>query len=85
MRGKKKGWDKETMGRLKNDLEYHRAQYPGIYEIMVMLYKSGYQLDLHHNNMMQRGNIPVITDPIVGSGWGTKIDLAADDAEQGAV
>lgn len=74
-RGVKKGWDAETMGRLRDDLSYFKEKYPGIYEIMVMLYKSGYQLDLHHNNMMQRGNVPVITDPIVGGGWGTKVEI----------
>jgi hypothetical protein len=75
VRGIKKGWDEETMERVRAELEEYREAYPGIYEIMAMIFKSGYRLDLHFNNIMQRGDIPVITDPIVGSGWGTKVEI----------
>jgi hypothetical protein len=41
-----------------------KEKYPGIFTVLYDMAKSNYLLDLSSRNMMMRGDIPVITDPI---------------------
>jgi hypothetical protein len=58
----------ETVDDLsKEDLQWIRHQYPGIYDILRMIQKipSRFALDLHSRNIMMRGETPVLIDPVV--------------------
>lgn len=47
-----------------NQIEYIKDNYPGIIQIVDELKKHNWKFDMHHNNIMMRGNIPVIIDPV---------------------
>lgn len=72
----------EVIGQINSKIAEYKHTYPGICKIIEMIYASGYRPDLHFNNIMQRGNVPVITDPMVGSGMATKIIHAPDQHNQ---
>ena len=46
----------------------HRSEYPGVYDILRVIQRAGsdFVVDLHGDNIMLRGQTPVITDPVVG-------------------
>ena len=52
----------------KEDLQWIRSEYPGVYDILRVIQKAGsdFVVDLHGDNIMLRGQTPVITDPVVG-------------------
>ena len=52
----------------KEDLQWIRSEYPGVYDILRVIQKAGsdFVVDLHGDNIMLRGQVPVITDPVVG-------------------
>ena len=54
--------DPESYGA--TELAKAKAAYPGIYEIVVALNSMPFQTDLHQENIMARGNVPVIVDPV---------------------
>jgi hypothetical protein len=41
-----------------------KKEYPQMYKIIVDMMNSRFALDLHYGNIMTRGNVPVIVDPI---------------------
>ena len=47
------------------DEQYVQNNFPKIKELLDAMIKSGYQFDLKSNNIMMRGNVPVITDPLM--------------------
>jgi hypothetical protein len=53
-----------SLGERPVDVEPIIEAYPGIYKIFTDLIQSGYRLDVHEDNIMMRGNVPVITDPV---------------------
>jgi len=52
----------------KEDLQWIRSEYPGVYDILRVIQRAGsdFVVDLHGDNIMLRGQVPVITDPVVG-------------------
>ena len=52
----------------KEDLQWIRSEYPGVYDILRVIQRAGsdFVVDLHGDNIMLRGQTPVITDPVVG-------------------
>ena len=59
----------ETVDDLsKEDLQWIRSEYPGVYDILRVIQRAGsdFVVDLHGDNIMLRGQVPVITDPVVG-------------------
>ena len=52
----------------KEDVQWLRSEYPGIYEILRVIQRAGtdFVLDLHSDNIMMRGQTPVLADPVVG-------------------
>ena len=52
-----------------DDKNWIESNCPKILEIIDAMRKSGYQLDLKSDNIMMRGDVPVVTDPI----WFSKI------------
>jgi hypothetical protein len=52
----------------KEDLQWIRSEYPGVYDILRVIQRAGssFVVDLHDDNIMLRGQVPVITDPVVG-------------------
>lgn len=52
----------------KEDLQWIRREYPGIYDALRVIQRAGsdFVVDLHSDNIMMRGQIPVLADPVVG-------------------
>ena len=50
--------------RKNKDTNWLKNNYPGIYKIINDLQDGDWPFDLHDKNMMMRGNVPVIIDPI---------------------
>ena len=59
---------RRTIEELDDDyqelLAKFKKQYPGIFQIIHDMVKSNYRLDMGVRNMMMRGNVPVVTDPV---------------------
>ena len=56
----------------KEDLQWIRSEYPGVYDILRVIQRAGsdFVVDLHGDNIMLRGQVPVITDPVVDNNVG---------------
>ena len=52
----------------KEDLQWIRKEYPGIYDALRVIQRAGssFVVDLHSDNIMMRGQTPVLVDPVVG-------------------
>jgi hypothetical protein len=52
----------------KEDLQWIRGEYPGIYDALRVIQRAGssFVVDLHSDNIMMRGQTPVLVDPVVG-------------------
>ena len=60
-------WGIDFSDDLTPEIEQKIAKvYPGIIDVLKDAFSSGYSLDLHPGNVMMRGNIPVIIDPLLG-------------------
>lgn len=59
----------ESMDDLsKEDLQWISKEYPGVYDILRVIQRAGnrFVVDIHGENIMMRGQTPVIADPLVG-------------------
>ena len=59
----------ENLSCIDDDgLEFLDNYFPGLYQLLLQLEALGYAFDLHHENIMQRNNCPVLSDPLVEPG-----------------